>query len=457
MLRQLRSYFRADSAAVMPMMAMLFPVIIAMAGLGVDVSYWMMQKRKLQTAADAAAYSAGFEIANSRSQTQAESAGLLQAQNNGYTSAGGGTLTFGYATNSAGNVTVTVNAKQKSQVWFSDLFVPSTMFVSTVAAVYVELDKGPYCILSLDPNAHDAVSVSGTVTVNAAGCGVAVNSTQSDALYLNGNVFVNVGNVHLAGDKELVGNSYVFNYTGMQTNASATADPYVDLTVPSVSEPVYSNQTTTTLTSAGNSTTCTDDQLKTNNANKWTGGTVPLLPGRYCGGINVSGASTALTLAPGVYVMDGGSFNMSGGGTVSCPTCNGTNLGVTIILTNTNTAKGSWGSIDISGGSDVYIPAPNTDPTNYPGFSGIAIYQDRNCGTLCADNTVRGNSSVRIGGVAYAPNGEVNFGGTTTTSDSDCTKIIGKTVVFHGTPQMGNNCTNSGTKNIGTPMVKLVL
>lgn len=457
MLRHLRAYFISDKAAVLPMMAMMFPILIAMAGLGVDVSHWMMMKRKLQIATDAAAMAGGFEIANSRGQTAATSAATLQAQSNGWTSTGGGSLTVAYTVGTAGT-TVTVNATQKAYMWFSDLFLSGTVYVNTVAASYVETSNGPYCMLSLDPSAHDAMAFSGTVNVNAAGCGVAVNSNASDALYLNGNVFVNVGNVHLVGNDQLVGNSYTFDYTGLQTYASSTADPYTSISVPTVSASVYTNQTSSPVTSSSSSTTCTDDQLKNNNANKWTGGTVALQPGRWCGGINVSGNSTSITLTPGVYIMDGGSFNMSGGGTVSCPTCTGSgSSGVTIILTNTNTSKGSWGSIDISGGGNVSLVAPHDSPTGYTGFNGIAIYQDRNCGTSCANNRVVGNASVQIQGTSYTPSGSFQFGGTSSLGSTLCTHIIGKTISFNGTPEMGNNCTTNGSAGIGTPQVTLVL
>ncbi|TAL35661.1 MAG: pilus assembly protein [Alphaproteobacteria bacterium] len=461
MLRRLRAYFKSEQAAVLPMMAMMFPILIAMAGLGVDVSHWMMMKRKLQIATDAAAMAGGFEIANSRGETAATSAATLQAQENGWTSTGGGTLTVSYASDAVGT-TVTVNATQKAYMWFSDLFLSGTVYVSTVAASYVETSYGPYCILTLGPTSHDAVSLDGTVTVDAAGCGVADNSTATDSFHINGNVFVNVGNVHLAGGTELVGGSYVFNYTGLQTNASTTTDPYADISVPVVSVPVYSNQTSTsTLTSAGNSTTCTDDQLKSSNANKWTATPPPLQPGRYCGGINVSGGGTSIVMTPGVYIMDGGSFNMSGSGSVTCPTCvNG--AGVTIIMTKTNTTSNNsvYGAMNISGAGAVDLVAPKESPTGYTGYEGIAVYQDRNCsiaGATCTGNVVTGTSTLQVSGTLYTPKANFKFGGTSDSGNAVCTHLIADTVSFNGTPDIGNSCTDNGSKGIGTPQVTLVL
>jgi Flp pilus assembly protein TadG len=458
MLRSLNALVKSEKGAVAPMLAMLFPLMVGVAGLGVDVSHWMLEKRKLQIATDAAAMSAGFEVANSRSHSQALDAATLQATNNGYSSSKG-SITLAYATDANSNVTITATLTQQANMWFSNMFMSNQVYVTTTAASFVQMSSGPYCILSLDPTADDAVSVSGTVTVNAAGCGVAVNSSKSDALYLNGNVFVDVGDVHLAGGDQLVGNSYTFDYTGLQTNASTTADPYASISVPSVSAPVYSAQGTSSVTSSGNSTTCTDDQLKTNNQNKWTSSvTLTLPPGRYCGGATFQGQA-AITLTPGVYIMDGGSFSAGAGTTISCPTCTGVGTsGVTIIMTNTNTSSGSWGSFNVAGGGNINIQAPSSDPTGYPGFSGIAIYQDRNCGTTCAGNVLTGNANLQVEGQIYTPSANFKFGGTTTVSGAtDCTKIISKTVTFAGTPEMGNSCTNSGTKAIGTPSVTLVL
>lgn len=444
MLRHLRAYFKSEKAAVLPMMAMMFPILIAMAGLGVDVSHWMMMKRKLQIATDAAAMAGGFEIANSRGESSATSAATLQAQENGWTSTGGGTLTVAYASDSVGT-TVTVNATQKAYMWFSDLFLSGTVYVSTVAASYVQTSYGPYCILSLSPDAHDAISLDGTVSVDAAGCGVADNSTATDSFHINGNVFVNVGNVHLAGGTELVGGSYVFNYTSLQTNASTTTDPYASISVPTVSAPVISNK----VADGSTSTTCTDDQLKSSNANKWTGtSSITLSPGRYCGGIDFAG--TNLTLDPGVYIMDGGDFKATAQGTVSCNGC-------VIILTNTNTSKGSWGAMNLTGGGAVTLVAPSTAPSGYPGFEGVAVYQDRNCGTSCTGNVVTGNSTLQVTGTLYSPSANFKFGGTTDSGNSVCTHLIAKTVSFAGTPDIGNNCTSSGAKGIGTPQVTLVL
>ncbi len=57
------AFFRSESGSVMTLASMIFPVVVGMAALGVDTSNWMMERRNLQTAADAAALAAAWEAA----------------------------------------------------------------------------------------------------------------------------------------------------------------------------------------------------------------------------------------------------------------------------------------------------------------------------------------------------------------------------------------------------------
>lgn len=55
----LKKYLNGETASVLPLAALAFPVVLGMAGLGTDAGLWMAQKRSLQTAADAAVIAAG--------------------------------------------------------------------------------------------------------------------------------------------------------------------------------------------------------------------------------------------------------------------------------------------------------------------------------------------------------------------------------------------------------------
>ena len=116
----------------------------------------------------------------------------------------------------------------------------------------------------------------------------------------------------------------------------------------------------------------------------------------FCNGLNLSG-SASLTLNPGIYVINGGSFNLSGG-----TTFNATG-GVTIVLTG-STAAG-YATANISGGANVSITAPTSGPT-----AGLAFFQDRNAPSSGTDSFSGGTTQI-ITGAIYFPHQAVNYSG----------------------------------------------
>jgi Flp pilus assembly protein TadG len=450
MLRQFRSLFRSDSAAVAPMMAMLFPLMIGIAGMGVDVSHWMMEKRKSQTATDAAALAAAYELANNLSQSYGTSQGTLIATTNGYTSAGGGTITFAYSTDANGRSLIDVTIKQKANVWFSDLFISGTVYVTTTARSRVDSTDGPFCFLSLDPTTSKAIEASGSNTINAKGCGIAANSSNADALHIQGDSVTQVGSVKLAGNYTLTGNSTTFDYDSMRTNSTTTTDPYAYL---QASNPPAATSQTCASSNQGN-ITCNNQCNSTGaqNSNQTSlNTTTTLQPGTYCGDIRITGGD--ITFAPGTYYINGGSLTASGNATITA-------TGVTFILTSTTGSN--YGNVSITGGVTTLITAPTTGT-----YAGIAIYQDYRAGAttkkstlLSIDNSVSGTAGMTVSGTVYTPSANFTFGGNGaggSVSSGLCSKIVAKTITFQGNPDIDNTCNTSGTKAIGVPEVSLIL
>ena len=58
--KKLSDYIIDRTGSIIPMTALMLPLIVGMTGFGVDVSMWMMNKRDLQSAADAAAIAAAW-------------------------------------------------------------------------------------------------------------------------------------------------------------------------------------------------------------------------------------------------------------------------------------------------------------------------------------------------------------------------------------------------------------
>lgn len=410
----------ATAGTIAPTVALLFPVLLGFAGLGMDAGYWMMQKRDLQTATDAAALAAGYDIANSLLEGEAESTALEEAIDNGYVDGAGGSFDVIFSEDGDGNRLVRVNITQEVSSFFSTMFLDHAVAAGTTAQARVNDSSSPYCILSLSPDEDQAISTSGSVTINASGCGITANSNSDTAIYLNGSVLVNVSDVHMVGNYDVVG-SAEFNYNSMRTHGTATNDPYADFEMEE--EPVACDY---------NSLHISSDAT--------------LNPGVYCGGLTITG-NNDIVLNPGTYIMDGGDFDVSGGGSI-------TGEDVTIVLTNSGLkAGGKYGNFEVSGSKTVELHAPTS---GY--YEGMVIYQDSNAPPSVQGNVLTGTSAITLDGVAYMPTRSFDFGGNGgVDSANSCSKIIALTVQFHGTPDFGSNCVGGGPgRTIGAPSVELI-
>ncbi|MBI2235298.1 MAG: hypothetical protein HYU57_10025 [Micavibrio aeruginosavorus] len=416
------NYIRNRDGAIMPMAALMIPVMLGMIGLGVDASGWMMNQRNLQNAADAAAIAAAWEIAYNYEDNY-EEAGLREAENNGYDSSlEGSSLTLERETDEDGYERITANVQMRAKMWFAPIVFDSDVTLATTAATAIVDPNGDFCILSLDETAAAAISAVGTANIDANGCGLAVNSNSNTALDFTGSVVVDVGDVSIVGEDD-VGPNVTFNYTSKNVYANPIPDPYDDLGIPDCSGcTTYNNEKVTT--------------------------TQTIQPGVYEGGLTISGNNT-VTFEPGVYIIKDGDFKVTGGGALIGD-------GVTFILTGSSGA--SVGNLNISGGREVNFSAPDAGYTfGGENLGGILIYQDR-AATGSGSNSFLGTAAINLDGVIYTPSRHLDFGGTNDTSSEVCTKLIAETIKFHGTPGIGNDCSgNPDVREFGVPNIRLVL
>jgi len=161
------------------MIALSLTVLVGLAGLGVNTGLWYSIKRQNQSAADAAAISAAYEVlaGNTNVSTNLTPAATSAATQNGYT----GTtpvVTYPYSDSIVSNaVAVTLNTTQTGLL--SALFLPSvTIQTKAVANVF---PAAPGCILTLGTTGMD-VSVQGSSTLSAPDCSVMAASTDNCAI-----------------------------------------------------------------------------------------------------------------------------------------------------------------------------------------------------------------------------------------------------------------------------------
>lgn len=238
--------------------------------------------------------------------------------------------------------------------------------------------------------------------VNAA-CGVAIDSSASNALNLNG------GSVLHADAIQVVGG---YSGSGMTptpiTNAQPVPDPYVNLPAPPASSADCTAQTTNV---------------------HYSGGTVTLNPGTYCGGIQISGGTT-VTFKPGNYILLGGGLAVTGNG--SSLTGSGVMFYNTCNPSPCNGGSAGYASISIGGGTTVNLSGETSGL-----YSGILFYQDRTVGGSNLNDTVAGNAAVTLTGVLYFPKSQLTYSGGTG-SVTNYMVIVANTVKVTGNSTVGS-------------------
>ena len=114
-----------------------------------------------------------------------------------------------------------------------------------------------------------------------------------------------------------------------------------------------------------------------------SGGTVTLMPGNYCGGLQVT-AGASVTLSPGVYVMSNGPLKVDGGSSFTADSAG-------IYLT------GSGATLSFGEDTTISLSAPTTGP-----MAGLLVYEDRNAPTGQKHNIYSDNAPKMLGTI-YLP------------------------------------------------------
>ncbi|MBT8473321.1 MAG: hypothetical protein HKN14_09845 [Marinicaulis sp.] len=393
---------RKGSTAIM--FAILTPVMIAGLAYGSEVGGWELSKRKLQNAADTAAFAAGTQLRSGRPESELETAATLIAGEGGYDTATG-TLTLASPPVSgayAGDPNALhLTLRQPIERKFSKLIINDPVYVTVDATALVNNGR-PACVLALSPTASGAVHVQGSTDVDLDGCDVAANSIASDAINMQGAAQLEADCLSAVGGVSTTSNLDIDCATPIE-NGPVTADPYRDRVQPTAGSCAPNN-------------------------NAWTkkSGKGKPSPGTYCGGGQIKGT---VELDPGVYILDGGSWKINAGADLSGDD-------VTLFFTGGAT-------IDVNGSADVDLSAPTSG-----NYAGIVIWFDR---ADTGSHKFNGGSGFSVVGAVYGAKSDIEFTGSTTGgSAGECTQIIGYTVKFSGNSDFDTDCSASGTSEIRT-------
>jgi hypothetical protein len=410
------------------MVAITLPVLIGFAALGAETGLWYTIKRQNQTAADAAAISAAYEVAayeviagKTIMTSDLAPAAHEAATQNGYT----GTTTAVVHPYSDGIVSngVAVTLQQTQPGLLASLFLPSVTIATKAVAVIKILDNP--CVLALATTGID-IQVFTFASLDVLNCSIAANSTGKSAI----DIYDNTGSITAAtlvtpGEVSFQGNP--IDPAAPPPEFALTSRPMIG--TPSVADPYAGTLTHAFLTSS--------IPAKPVPRHSWNE-TRTIYPDLYDKGMSF-GPRAVIDMMPGVYYVTNGNFSVASGATVRCTTCSGA-YGVTIVLTTTQ-ATGTVGNVQISLGATVTLGAPNSGT-----FSGLLFIQDplamSSGSTTPPDNALQGGPGMNLNGLLYFPNTTVGFDGN---PSAVCTLLITNQLIIKGNSNFRiSGCTSAG-------------
>lgn len=381
------SLVRNERGAIIAPLAIMMPILLGMAGLGIDIGNWYNSKRQVQAAADAAARAGALELVRNGS----ENIILLAAKEDAEAYGFGGPdieinmppLAGSYAGD--GFAVEAIIQHQPDSYFAQALFNLDVTVEARAVAKAVELDT---CVWALEET-DTGITINGTADV-VLDCGIFANSTNSVAIDQVGSSCVTASSIRVVG-----------GYAGTCLNPEPLAayhypDPLADLDPPSYSGCDHSSRV------------------------KINGGNVMLMPGVYCKGVDVAGGAH-VTFSSGEYVFKGGRIKVAGGSSLE---------GDDVVFYLTD-GVGGHAELDITA-TTINFSAPTSGD-----FEGILFFQDRAAPTT-KTNKISGNASVELDGALYFPTTMLDFAGTSS-SVIPAPMIVAREIRFTGTTSLGGN------------------
>ncbi len=251
-------------------------MIIGGFGMGAEVGLWMFNQRKLQNAADVAAYAAATELRAGRPAATILAAAVGAAERTGYREARGEMQvrtppTTGAFTGNPNSVEVVL--EEQLPRLFTGLFADGP--VPTLGRAVAQISGGTQtCVLALDESASGGVTFIGNANSILVGCNVHSNSLAGNSIIVAGSSNIEAGCLSASGMVSQKGGTLTLSdCVAPYEHADIVPDPYADLPVPNTS---------------GACTASPNNNPQSN---------ITIAPGRYCNGLDPKGK---ITLQPGV-------------------------------------------------------------------------------------------------------------------------------------------------------------
>ena len=395
------------AGVIVVVVAVAFPFLLGFLALALDIGYIYHAKRRIQAAADAGAMAGAVEIYRRHPDYWA-SAATNDVKLNGYEA--GATITVevncpptrgprALGTPCANSGFVEVIVTEQKPLFFMRIANWESTGVQARAVAGAVPFNGHPCIIALNPTAEAALFVPGSSTLNA-DCGVMVNSTHNNAISQSGDACIFATEVGVTGSFTMQGSGQCITPLPVD-NVPPILDPLGHLEPP----PMPAGAIETNLVIQGT-------------------GTYDLQPGRYQGGIDISGDNTlTINFAPGIYYLDGAGLQAAGS-----PTLSGTELMFYNSLTPA-VASGKFGAINIGGEVNIQL---HSMTSGY--YEGVLFFNDRSAPTPTGADVryeIRGSANSVYDGALYFSSVPIDLQGQASTN-SPWTFLIADMITVRG-------------------------
>lgn len=425
----LTRWLKETRGSMMTMVAFGLPVILGMAGMGIDLSNWYAERRSTQNIADSASVAATHAVMAGKSDQDVIAEALAEAQRNGYGAGPGDAFNVEFlngVTVGGTPASVKVTVTQATPAFFTSIFIDFEPKV-TASAMGGIRSNGTNCIIGLHGYDPKTVNFMGNTTVIAE-CGVYSHSEAAESLHVGGNATLYANPAQARGDIVASGNGEIHSANGnlMSFQGILNPDPYAHYGYPTAPA-------------------CSIPGLNVGSSDVVTIG--PSVPG---GG--ASGSMTICTeftvrgdlnLYPGTYYIYDADVTINSQATVQCVSdaagnpCTGTD-GVTLVITGSS-AGGFGGDIRVNGGATVDLKAPGnvTNGDAYP-YPGLVVFKDQRADSTATNvNLFNGGSTMMFKGGIYIANETIDFLGGADLPG--CIHLVGLHIYFSGDSYLQND------------------
>ena len=417
LLRHVRQLLPDQRGNVALVVAAVFPLLIGAAGLAIDGTAWVLQKRQIQQAADSAAMAGVYSLIASQDMQNSVNSSIVHSG----TVADNASIEAVQSPPGHENdpFAVKVAIATPARMIFSRMFMHSPPVITADATASV-VQNGQFCAFALGAMRDEPGLVLRPNSNVEMDCGVTTNSSSPTALDADTSSTLQALALRAFGSFGYGNARKAIHDSGVHEQALEQDDPLQDTDPPLIPNTGCPNATVNP-----------------------GGQEVALDPGCY-GNMNLNGN---VRLQDGEYILNRGNFIIGPQAHVQCDAC-------TIFLTSdaAATEPGSIGKVKMSTQGTVKLSATREGPN-----AGILFYQDRHAPPELPgdENRIGGNSFSKLSGMIYFPTETIYVDGNDS-PDVKCSRFIARRLVFAGRVYVGKGCDTADKMMFAVTEVRLI-